>query len=242
VQVLLFYVTKWVSWTSILSVAILHKTHISLPTVKGCQEHKNLGADQDGIYTIDPDGQGIISVFCDQTTDGGGWTVFQRRSAPYSNIFDQWWHRYRDGFGDLTEEFWLGNKYLHRIALSGSLLRIDLRRADGQTGYAKFGGFQVANEAELFRWDMNSYEGNISNAIYGNSDPNLNIRGMAFSTPDNDNDNCPSCKCFPHAGWWGNNCAMANLNSQSRPKWKPWSEESFITFSEMRVRNNWHHQ
>jgi len=217
---------------------ILHKTCISLLTVNSCQEHKNLGASQDGIYAIDPDGQGIISVFCDQTTDGGGWTVFQRRSAPYSGIFDRWWHSYRDGFGNLTDAFWLGNKYLHRIALSESLLRIDLHRADGQTGYAKFGGFQVANEAELFRWDMNSYEGNISNAIYGNLDPNLNIRGMVFSTPDKDNDNRPSSICFPYAGWWANDCSTMNLNSKSRPWWKPWSDEIFITFSEMKVRKN----
>ena len=238
---LLFYVTK-MSFVDFYLTAgeaeFLHKTHVSLPTVKSCQEHKSLGADQDGIYTIDPDGQGIISVFCDQTTDGGGWTVFQRRSAPYSNSFDRLWHRYRDGFGDLTEEFWLGNKYLHRIAPSGSLLRIELHRADGQTGYAKFGGFQVANETNLFWWDMNSYEGNIPNAIYGNSDPNLNIRGMAFSTPDNNNDNCPSCRCFGRAGWWANYCAKVALNSRSRPNWKPWSEKSSIAFSEMKVRKN----
>lgn len=217
----------------------IYPIHVSLPTVKSCHEHKSLGADQDGIYAIDPDGQGIITVFCDQTTDGGGWTVFQRRIAPYSEDFDRRWVRYRNGFGGLAGEFWLGNKYLHRIAPSGSLLRIELLRADGQTGYAKFGGFQLANETELFRWDMNSYEGNISNAIYGNSDPNLNIRAIAFSTPNKDNDNCPSCKCLGSVGWWANNCAMANLNRRSGPMWKPWSEESSITFSEMKVRNNW---
>ena len=34
---------------------------------------KGLGS-SDGAYTIDPDGDGSFEVFCDMSTDGGGWT------------------------------------------------------------------------------------------------------------------------------------------------------------------------
>ena len=81
--------------------------------------------------------------------------------------------------------------FLHRIASSDSILRIDLHRTNGQKGYAKYGGFRVADETEKYRCDMTSYEGNIGNGFYGNTDPKLNIRGMKFGTPDQDNDNYP---------------------------------------------------
>ena len=77
--------------------------------MRSYQQLKTLGANQNGIYKINPDGQGVINVYCDQTTDGGGWTVVQRRSRPYEQSFERTWVEYRVGFGDLSKEFWFGN-------------------------------------------------------------------------------------------------------------------------------------
>ena len=205
--------------------------------MRSCQQLKTLGANQNGIYKINPDGQGVINVYCDQTTDGGGWTVVQRRSRPYEQSFERTWVEYRVGFGDLSKEFWLGNDNLHRIASSDSILRIELHRTNGTKGYAKYGGFRVADETEKYRCDMTSYEGNIGNGFYGNTDPKLNIRGMKFGTPDQDNDNYPD-KCFPDGAWWANQCGKVNLNARGGPFWLPWATNPDLNLSEMKVRHN----
>nr|KAG5692427.1 hypothetical protein BaRGS_032480 [Batillaria attramentaria] len=101
-----------VTWTlAILTarVEILEKDNSELR-----QENDNLRQQlkQSGsIYTIYPDPATPISVYCDQDTDGGGWTVIQRRQDGSVN-FNRDWADYEAGFGNLTGEFWLGDSLM----------------------------------------------------------------------------------------------------------------------------------
>lgn len=55
---------------------------------------------------------------CDAFAPGGGWTVIQRR-VDGSVSFDRTWRDYKEGFGDLHSEFWLGNENIHELSSQG---------------------------------------------------------------------------------------------------------------------------
>ena len=98
---------------------------------------------------MNPDGKGSFNVYCDMRTDGGGWTVFQRRQDG-SVDFYRGWNDYKSGFGQLTAEFWLGNDKIHRLtAARPCSLRVELEDWSGVKEYAKYGKFNVSESRHV---------------------------------------------------------------------------------------------
>ena len=62
-------------------VMIMHLYSLLLPSFSTCpaESCKTIlddgFSDGDGYYWIDPDGSGAFEVYCDMTTDGGGWSI-----------------------------------------------------------------------------------------------------------------------------------------------------------------------
>lgn len=206
-----------------------------------CKEINVSGKESSGIYAIDPqDGYGPFHVFCDMTTDGGGWTVFQRRMDGSVNFYLSW-DDYKNGFGSLDGEFWLGLDKIHRLTKTNQILRIDLADFEGNGRYAKYSTFTVGSESTKYLMQCGKYDGNAGDSFtYHNN--------TKFSTKDSDNDKwAANCATEFKGAWWFKYCHRSNLNGQylSGPheseadgvNWYTWKGHYYsLKFTEMKLR------
>ncbi|XP_023577802.1 fibrinogen-like protein 1 [Octodon degus] len=185
-----------------------------------CSEIFNDGYKSSGFYKIKPlQSPAEFSVYCDMS-DGGGWTVIQRR-ADGSENFNRDWNDYENGFGNFVQnngEYWLGNKILHLLTVQGDYtLKIDLEDFEKNTRYAQYKSFKVGDAKNSYMLNIGEYSGTAGDCLSGNFHPEMqwwaSHQRMKFSTRDRDNDNYRgNCAEEDQSGWWFNRCHSANLN------------------------------
>ncbi|XP_071837492.1 fibrinogen-like protein A [Apostichopus japonicus] len=221
--------------------------------IKDCFDVFNAGNTTDGIYTMKPTNWtgDSFDVFCNMT-DGGGWTVFQRR-VNGSVEFYRTWTSYKEGFGKLDHEFWLGNDKLYYLTNQGDYqLRIDMVNKDGALYYAKFDLFRINDESDNYTLSgLGTYSGTADTDGGAPGGYALSYHlNYAFSTFDRDNDKTYPVNCADdnHGAWWYNACATSNLNgdymaaddAQSSIHWYFLPGGNFnIKFTEMKIRPVW---
>uniref|UniRef100_A0A8C7KWX5 Tenascin XB n=1 Tax=Oncorhynchus kisutch TaxID=8019 RepID=A0A8C7KWX5_ONCKI len=213
--------------------------NLRYPFPSDCSQVLLNGMHESGEVEIFPNGrQGKpVLVYCDQVTDGGGWTVFQRRMDGKTDFF-RGWENYSNGFGELSGEFWLGNENLHNLtSMAPMTLRVDLRAGD-ESVFAKYSTFTVDNVRRNYALKVSGYSGTAGDSMsYHN--------GRMFSTRDRD----PApfitrCAMSYRGGWWYKNCHQANLNGLYDTNvnhqgliWTAWKGKDYsVPFTEMKLR------
>ncbi|XP_010794493.1 tenascin isoform X2 [Notothenia coriiceps] len=206
---------------------------------KDCAEILLNGETTSGLYTISVGGEESqpIQVYCDMTTDGGGWMVFLRRQNGKLEFFRNW-KNYTAGFGNMSDEFWLGLSNLHKITNSGHYdLRVDMRD-EGESVYAQYDKFTIAEPRTRYKVYMGAYSGTAGDSMTYH-------QGRPFSTYDNDNDIAvTNCALSYKGAFWYKNCHRVNLMGKygdlSHSKginWFHWKgHEHSIEFAEMKIR------
>lgn len=174
------------------------------------------GIRRSGVFTVNPRLAGydnFVTVYCDMETDGGGWTVIQRRNdyaaEQSKQDFNRSWTDYRKGFGSVEKEFWLGNDVIYALTNQELVsLRIDLESFEDEKRYAEYSSFRVDNQDGRYQLHLGDYNGSAADSL-GRS------REMNFSTYDSDNDLWSGhCALRFQGGWWYNSCHDANLNGR----------------------------
>lgn len=197
------------------------------------------GSTESGIYSVwlaDTGKQ--VKVYCDMDTDGGGWLLFQRRQNGLVDFYRDW-TSYKNGFGTLSGEFWLGNDILNTITSYRSYkLRFDLEDFDGSKRFAIYSSFAIGPECVGYRTRLGSYRGDAGDAF-------VNHAKAVFSTKDNDNDN--GCANRHKGAWWYKRCHSCNLNGMYRRAsystnadgvtWEKWHGNQYsLAKTEMKLR------
>ena len=176
-------------------------------TGSDCAALRLSGLVTSGVYTVYPKNMAHgISLLCDMVTDGGGWTVIQRRFDGSVDFYLDW-NNYKRGFGTLYGEFWLGNDNIHRLTTVGNnVLRIELQDWSNNYSCAVYDTFMINSESDKYKLTVGRYSGTAGDSLSYHS-------GMYFSTKDQDNERSSrNCGRSSRGAWWYSRGALSRLN------------------------------
>ncbi|XP_055607657.1 angiopoietin-2-like isoform X2 [Uranotaenia lowii] len=212
------------------------------PENQGCHQ---LTVRESGVYTfeqlqLNEANRDFNRRYCYFATDGPAWTVIQRRKLhDIQENFNRTWADYRNGFGDLSHEFWFGNAFIHKLTYDDNLeLRVELEDFDGNTAYAEYKQFRLDSEKFGYNLMVADYQGDASDSMAYHNDRDFST----FDKPD-----AFSCAITYGSGWWFNSCLESNLNGiyyTSDPRahrstgilWETWLGDYSLKSTIMMVR------
>ncbi|XP_067945179.1 ficolin-2-like [Watersipora subatra] len=155
------------------SAATTKSATTALSIGKDCQDHYEHGSTSSGVYLIDPPSSDLnpFKVWCD-FFDGHGWTAFQKRFDG-SIVFYQDWLSYKQGFGNITGEYWLGLDKIHALTQTNRRLNIVAKSVNGTTKSGTWSSFIIGSEGDNYKLNRDNYKieiGEVENVIHGNEE------------------------------------------------------------------------
>ncbi|CAC5408687.1 Fibrinogen-like protein 1,Fibrinogen-like protein A,Ficolin-2,Ficolin-1,Fibroleukin,Fibrinogen C domain-containing protein 1 [Mytilus coruscus] len=222
--------------TTVMATITTATTTLATTTSEGNpKECSDIHFDKHGVFTIYPKGDiKPKSVYC-MILDGVKWTVNQWRFNG-SIDFNRTWNEYREGFGNVNTEYWLGNKHIHSLTTNEQhKLHIHLQGKDGTVKYADYLSFHVSNEGSKYLLNVTSYSGIAGDCL------NNRENKTAFSTKDQENmeneHHGINCAKSYSSGWWYKACYDCNLNEYGRygPLWRYNIRERFLKATIMMI-------
>ncbi|XP_058123408.1 ficolin-1-like [Anopheles ziemanni] len=161
-----------------------------------------------GIYQIQPENpfKQPMNVLCDQEYGSGGWTVIQYRFDGSVNFY-RGWQEYKNGFGSLEGEFWLGLDRIFQLTafkpLELVILLVDLL---GVSTYARYERFEIGDESQGYVLKpVGAYSGTAGDQL-------TNLVGQNFTTLDKDYDAVSiNCAVEYTGAWWHENCDLRSV-------------------------------
>ncbi|XP_029580545.1 microfibril-associated glycoprotein 4 [Salmo trutta] len=172
-----------------------------------CNEVYNI-SQASGVYPIYPF-LTPVQVYCDMNTDGGKWTVIQRRIDGSLNFYRPW-NQYKVGFGNPEGEYWLGLENIHLLTKRRKYeLRVDMEDFEGNSVFAMYSSFYLDSEADGYKLHVTGFTNG------GAGDSLAYHSGSMFSTFDKDQDTwSDNCAATYYGAFWYGSCHHANINGE----------------------------
>jgi len=155
----------------------------------------------------------MIEDNTDAVCDGSWIVIHRRRSAEVS--FDQPWAAYRDGFGNLSTNFWWGLEKVHQLTSRRRYeVKLEITAENGTNYVGVYRDFRVAAESEDYELWIIDFDTTSSTVPDKMSWHDTN----KFSTKDRDNDRDYRVSCSKrrghNGGWWFNRCHRVFFNGE----------------------------
>nr|KAG5709723.1 hypothetical protein BaRGS_027748 [Batillaria attramentaria] len=177
---------------------------------RDCEEGFEKGSfTSDGVYNIHPLNSELpFPVMCKDKPNNRRTYIMERKEG--TEDFHRNFHSYRDGFGSVSGDHWLGLEKIHLLATSKPYeLRVSIQTKDGTNRFQQYEHFVVSNATSGYKLFFNY---TVPDTLLG--DCLTPLLGASFSTYDHDQDESVSINCAAkhQGGFWfrGDTCSTCN--------------------------------